>query len=299
MTLTGDERSELEAVIRKRHGNAALARRARCVLLWAGGERRVDIRTKLACNDAFVTRWTKAFEFQGLAGLVSLHPGRAPTSRAMVRRTGAAASSRPSWVMSRSLPFSASGASMACSRIGCERERPRPSMSESRPWSGRTGNCARPTRFCARRGKKLKTTVSDPATPCPLDRVNRRFKADRPNALWVVDFTYVTWSGFVYVAFVIDVFVRRIVGWRASSTARTDFVLDALEQALHERRPGEADALIHHSDRGVQYVSMRYTERLIEAGIEPSVGNVGDSYDNALAETIKDGLQNSGPVRVA
>lgn len=137
------------------------------------------------------------------------------------------------------------------------------------------------------RGKKLKTTVSDPAMPCPLDRVNRRFKADRPNALWVVDFTYVsTWSGFVYVAFVIDVFVRRIVGWRASSTARTDFVLDALEQALHERRPCEADALIHHSDRGVQYVSMRYTERLIEAGIEPSVGSVGDSYDNALAETI-------------
>lgn len=137
------------------------------------------------------------------------------------------------------------------------------------------------------RGKKLKTTVSDPAAPCPLDRVRRHFKADRPNALWVVDFTYVsTWAGFVYVAFVVDVFVRRIVGWRVSSTARTDFVLDALEQALYERRPCEDDGLIHHSDRGVQYVSMRYTERLIEAGIEPSVGSVGDSYDNALAETI-------------
>ncbi len=138
------------------------------------------------------------------------------------------------------------------------------------------------------RGKHLKTTVSDPVTPCPSDRVNRQFKADRPNALWVVDFTYVsTWAGFVYVAFVIDVFARRIVGWRVSSSARTDFVLDALEQALYERQPSETDGqLVHHSDRGVQYVSMRYTERLAEAGIEPSVGSVGDSYDNALAETI-------------
>ncbi len=115
--------------------------------------------------------------------------------------------------------------------------------------------------------------------------MNRQFKAPRPNALWVSDFTYVaTWSGFVYVAFVIDVFARRIVGWRASRSAQTSFVLDALEQALHERRP--VGGLIHHSDRGVQYVSIKYTERLAEAGIEPSVGSIGDSYDNALAETI-------------
>ena len=108
-----------------------------------------------------------------------------------------------------------------------------------------------------------------------------------PNALWVVDFTYVpTWTGFVYVAFVIDVFARRIVGWRASRTAHAGFVLDALEQALHERRPVHGGGLVHHSDRGVQYVSIKYTERLVEAGIEPSVGSVGDSYDNALAETI-------------
>lgn len=137
------------------------------------------------------------------------------------------------------------------------------------------------------RGKGVKTTVSDKATPCPQDKVNRQFRADRPNALWVSDFTYVsTWQGFVYVAFVIDVFARRIVGWKVSNSARTDFVLDALEQALHARRRGEDEALIHHSDRGVQYVSIRYTERLAEAGIEPSVGSVGDSYDNALAETI-------------
>lgn len=135
------------------------------------------------------------------------------------------------------------------------------------------------------RGKAVRTTISDTSTACPADRVRRQFTADRPNALWVVDFTYVsTWQGFVYVAFVIDVFARRIVGWRVSSSARTDFVLDALEQALYERRP--AEGLIHHSDRGVQYVSMRYTQRLADAGIEPSVGSVGDSYDNALAETI-------------
>ncbi len=109
----------------------------------------------------------------------------------------------------------------------------------------------------------------------------------RPNRLWVADFTYVaTWSGFVYVAFVIDVFARRIVGWRVSRSARADFVLDALEQALHERRPFASSGLVCHSDRGSQYVSIRYTERLIEAGIEPSVGSVGDSYDNALAETV-------------
>ena len=137
------------------------------------------------------------------------------------------------------------------------------------------------------RGKGVKTTVCDKAAPCPLDKVNRQFRAARPNALWVSDFTYVsTWQGFVYVAFVIDVYARRIVGWKVSSSARTDFVLDALEQALHARRRVGDDALIHHSDRGVQYVSIRYTERLAEAGIEPSVGSVGDSYDNALAETI-------------
>jgi len=137
------------------------------------------------------------------------------------------------------------------------------------------------------RGKSVKTTISDKANPCPLDKVNRQFRAERPNALWVSDFTYVsTWQGFVYVAFVIDVFARRIVGWRVSSSARTDFVLDALEQALYARRPVGQSSLIHHSDRGVQYVSIRYTERLAEAGVEPSVGSVGDSYDNALAETI-------------
>ena len=136
------------------------------------------------------------------------------------------------------------------------------------------------------RGKTVKTTISDKAQPCPLDRVNRQFQAERPNQLWVSDFTYVsTWQGFVHVAFIIDVFARRIVGWKVSRSARTDFVLDALEQALHERRPGKG-SLIHHSDRGVQYVSIRYTERLAKAGIEPSVGSVGDSYDNALAETI-------------
>ena len=117
--------------------------------------------------------------------------------------------------------------------------------------------------------------------------MNRQFRAPRPNRLWVSDFTYVsTWSGFVFVAFVIDTFARRIVGWRASRTAHTDFVLDALEQALHDRRPARQAGLVHHSDRGTQYVSIRYTERLAEAGIEPSVGSVGDSYDNALAETI-------------
>jgi len=137
------------------------------------------------------------------------------------------------------------------------------------------------------RGTPRKTTVSDKGTPCPLDRVNRQFRAERPNALWVSDFTSVsTWQGFVYVAFVIDVFSRHIVGWKVSSSARTDFVLDALEQALHARRPTRHGGLIHHSDRGVQYLSIRYTERLAEAGIEPSVGSVGDSYDNALAETV-------------
>ena len=137
------------------------------------------------------------------------------------------------------------------------------------------------------RGKTVRTTVPDTEAACPLDRVQRQFTAERPNQLWVSDFTYVsTWQGWVYVAFVIDVFARRIVGWRVSRSMRTEFVLDALEQALYERRPGQEGPLIHHSDRGVQYVSIRYSERLAEAGIEPSVGSKGDSYDNALAETI-------------
>jgi transposase InsO family protein len=137
------------------------------------------------------------------------------------------------------------------------------------------------------RGKRMKTTIPDKAAPCPLDRVNRQFRVPAPNMLWVSDFTYVaTWTGFVYVAFVIDAYARRIVGWRVSRTAHASFVLDALEQALHERRPVHRGGLVHHSDRGSQYVSIKYTERLAEAGIEPSVGSVGDSYDNALAETI-------------
>jgi putative transposase len=137
------------------------------------------------------------------------------------------------------------------------------------------------------RGKPVRTTVPDKTAPCPLDHVNRVFHAPAPNKLWLSDFTYVsTWSGFVYVAFVIDANARRIVGWRVSRTAHAGFVLDALEQALHERRPIHRGGLVHHSDRGSQYVSIRHTERLAEAGIEPSVGSVGDSYDNALAETI-------------
>ena len=137
------------------------------------------------------------------------------------------------------------------------------------------------------RGKPVRTTVSNRAAPCPQDRVNRQFRVPQPNALWVSDFTYVaTWAGFVYVAFVIDAFARRIVGWRVSRRAQTGFVLDALEQALHARRPVEGSGLVHHSDRGVQYLSIKYSERLAEAGIEPSVGSVGDSYDNALAESV-------------
>ncbi len=138
-----------------------------------------------------------------------------------------------------------------------------------------------------RRGKKAITTVSNPKAPCPLDKVNREFRVTRPNALWVVDFTHVhTWAGFVYVAFVVDAFARRIVGWKVSASATADFVLDALEQGIHARRPGPEDKLIHHSDRGVQYFAMNYTQRLAEAKLVPSVGSVGDSYDNALAETI-------------
>jgi putative transposase len=137
------------------------------------------------------------------------------------------------------------------------------------------------------RGRKFKTTVSDDRQDRPMDLVGRDFRADRPNRLWVADLTYVaTWCGFVYVAFVIDVFSRRIVGWRASNSLRSDLALDALEQAIHVRSGEEIDGLIHHSDRGVQYLSIRYTERLAEAGIEPSVGSKGDSYDNALAESV-------------
>ena len=137
------------------------------------------------------------------------------------------------------------------------------------------------------RGKRVRTTVPDKAAPCPLDHVNREFHAAKPNTLWVSDFTYVsTWSGFVYVAFVIDAYARRIVGWRVSRTAHAGFVLDALDQALAERKPISDGGLVHHSDRGVQYVSIKYTERLADAGLVPSVGSVGDSYDNALAETI-------------
>ena len=137
------------------------------------------------------------------------------------------------------------------------------------------------------RGKHVRTTVSDKAVPCPLDQVNRQFHAPAPNRLWVSDFTYVsTWTGMVYVAFVIDVYARFIVGWRVSRTAHAGFVLDALEQALHDRKPVGKDGLVHHSDRGSQYLSIKYTERLAETGIKPSVGSVGDSYDNALAETI-------------
>lgn len=137
------------------------------------------------------------------------------------------------------------------------------------------------------RGKTTITTISDPTVPCPKDKVNRVFKAPRPNSLWVADFTYVhAWTGFIYVAFVIDVFARRIVGWKVSASATADFVLDALEQAIHARRPNQQEGLIHHSDRGSQYTAMAYTERLSKAGLVPSVGSVGDSYDNALAETI-------------
>ena len=146
------------------------------------------------------------------------------------------------------------------------------------------------------RGRKYKkTTIVDEASERPADLVHRDFTADRPNRLWVADLTYVaTWVGFVYVAFITDVFSRKIVGWRVSNSLRSDLALDALEQALHAR-PG-IDALVHHSDRGVQYLSIRYTERLAEAGIEPSVGTVGDSYDNALAETIN-GLYKTEVIR--
>ena len=167
---------------------------------------------------------------------------------------------------------------------------------------GRSTGCAKPGDSCAVkvkllraarlmtgmglrgvvRGKAVKTTIPDVSVPCPRDKVNRKFRAPAPNMLWVSDFTYVsTWQGFVYVAFVIDTFANRIVGWKASRSAKTDFVLDALEQALYARHPTHKGGLIHHSDRGSQYVSIRYTERLGNAGIEPSVGSVGDAYDRA------------------
>jgi transposase InsO family protein len=131
------------------------------------------------------------------------------------------------------------------------------------------------------------TTESPPNAERPTDLVDRHFTATRPNQLWVADFTYVaTWRGFVYVAFVIDVFARRIVGWRVSASLRADFVLDALDQAIYERCGEEVGDLIHHSDRGSQYLAMRYTERLGDAGIEPSIGSCGDAYDNALAESV-------------
>ena len=147
------------------------------------------------------------------------------------------------------------------------------------------------------------TTRADAAAHRPADLVDRQFVATRPNQLWVSDFTYVaTWHGFVYVAFVIDVFARRIVGWRVAASLRTDFVLDALEQAIYERREAGLSDLVHHSDRGTQYLSMRYTDRLADAGIAPSVGSRGDSYDNALAESIiglfkTEVIQRKGPWR--
>ena len=147
----------------------------------------------------------------------------------------------------------------------------------------------------ARRGKAFKTTIPDDSALRPADLVDRLFVATRPDQLWVADLTYVaTWRGFVFVAFVIDVFSRRIVGWRVSTSMKTELVLDALEQAIHAR--GKPDDLIHHSDRGSQYLSIRYSERLAEAGITASVGSVGDSYDNALAETIN-GLYKTEVIR--
>ena len=147
------------------------------------------------------------------------------------------------------------------------------------------------------RGRIIKTTIHNASAPCPRDKVNRQFRAPAPNILWVSDFTYVsTWQGFAYVAFIIDTFANKIVGWKVSRSAKTDFVMDALEQALYARRPDRNGKLTHHSDRGSQYVSIRYTERLAQAGIEPSVGSVGDAYDNALAETIN-GLYKTEVIR--
>ena len=137
------------------------------------------------------------------------------------------------------------------------------------------------------RGRTCRTTIPQETSDRPRDLVDRNFTATRPNQLWVSDLTYVaTWRGFGYVAFVIDAFARRIVGWRASTSLQTDLPLDALEQAIYDRPSLETGDLVHHSDRGVQYLSIRYTERLAEAGIAPSVGSRGDSYDNALAESV-------------
>ena len=156
----------------------------------------------------------------------------------------------------------------------------------------------------ATRGRAWTTTTqSQPSADRPRDLVDRHFTATRPNQLWVADVTYVaTWRGFVYVAFVIDVFARRIVGWRVSSSLATDFVLDALEQAIYDRGGAVMTGLVHHSDRGTQYLSMRYSDRLSQAGIAPSVGSRGDSYDNALAESIiglfkAEVIQRNGPWR--
>jgi putative transposase len=155
----------------------------------------------------------------------------------------------------------------------------------------------------ASRGRAWVITTRAERTDRPADLVDRRFTATRPNQLWVADFTYVaTWRGFVYVAFVVDVFARRIVGWRVSSSLVTDFVLDALEQAIYDRCGAGVADRVHHSDRGTQYVSMRYSERLAEAGIAPSVGSRGDSYDNALAESViglvkTEVVQRKGPWR--
>lgn len=146
-----------------------------------------------------------------------------------------------------------------------------------------------------RRGKRVRTTITDDAIVRPLDLVNRQFVATQPNQLWVADITFVaTWSGFVYVAFVIDVFSRYIVGWRVLKNMRTDLVLDALDQALWAR--GKPRGVTHHSDRGSQYLSIRYSERLSEAGFNASVGSRGDSYDNAMAETIN-GLYKTEVIR--
>ena len=153
------------------------------------------------------------------------------------------------------------------------------------------------------RGRAWITTTHAGDGARPRDLVDRQFVATRPNQLWVSDFTYVaTWGGFVYVAFVIDVFARRIVGWRVSASMRTDFVLDALEQAIYARGHDALTGLVHHSDQGVQYLSMRYTDRLADAGIAPSVGSRGDAYDNALAESViglfkTEVIQRKGPWR--
>jgi transposase InsO family protein len=139
-----------------------------------------------------------------------------------------------------------------------------------------------------RRGKVVRTNLADKATACPLDKVNRGFMADTPNQLWASYFTPVsTWQGWLYVAFVIDAIARRAVGWRVSHSMHPDFALDALEQALYYRRTTGDNSLIPHSDRGSEYLSIRYSERFAEAGIESSVVSRGDSYDNALAATIK------------